>query len=212
MQTRRMAVQEPKGSGQDSAYRDSDSNYIFGELCEIIFDKYGMSKYRPVKYRQIYEKYYGAIPREQNGKSYDIHHIDGNHNNNEPTNLKAITVQEHYDIHYFQKDWKACLIMTFRLKSSPEEISDLAKKNAQLQIENGTHPFLGGEISRKHNQRRLADGTHHLLGGEIQRRAIANGTHAFAMKATCQHCGKTGQKAGMSNFHFDRCKFRLKSA
>jgi hypothetical protein len=158
------------------------------------------------KYRKIYEQHYGPIPREPDGKSYDIHHVDGNHKNHDPSNLKAITVQEHYDIHYAQDDWKACLIMTFRLKSSPEVISDLARKTARQQIENGTHNFLGGQISRIQTQRRLADGTHHLLGGEIQRRCIENGTHPFAAKTTCPHCGKIGQKAMMARLHFGKCK------
>ena len=29
-------------------------------------------------YRKIYEKVYGPIPREDNGRSFEIHHIDGN--------------------------------------------------------------------------------------------------------------------------------------
>ena len=56
------------------------------------------------KYRKIYESHNGPIPKEDNGRSYEIHHIDGNHFNNDPSNLKAVSIQEHYDIHYSQGD------------------------------------------------------------------------------------------------------------
>jgi hypothetical protein len=51
-------------------------------------------------FRKIYEDYFGPIPKDSDGRSYDIHHIDGDHSNNHPSNLKAVTIQEHYDIHY----------------------------------------------------------------------------------------------------------------
>ena len=41
-------------------------------------------------YRKIYEEHYGSIP-----KGYHIHHIDFNHNNNDPSNLEALTPEEH---------------------------------------------------------------------------------------------------------------------
>ena len=50
-------------------------------------------------HRKIYERYNGSIP-----DGYEIHHIDGNHKNNDPKNLKAVTMQEHYNIHYQQGD------------------------------------------------------------------------------------------------------------
>ena len=60
-----------------------------------------------MNYRKIYESHFGPIPKEKNGRSYDIHHIDGNHSNNSPENLRAVTIQEHYNIHYEQEDWYA---------------------------------------------------------------------------------------------------------
>ena len=56
------------------------------------------------KYRKIYEHHHGLIPKEENGRTYEIHHIDGNHSNNNPSNLTAVTLQDHYDIHYSQQD------------------------------------------------------------------------------------------------------------
>ena len=145
-------------------------------------------------YRKIYEQNFGPIPKEANGRTYEIHHIDGNHFNNTPSNLKAVTIQEHYNIHYSQGDWAACLLISKRLNLSPEEISAISRYNALKQFENGTHPFLipgvgirsvvngphnffGGEIQRKSNQRRLENGTHHLLRENSPQ--IQNKTHHF---------------------------------
>ena len=55
-----------------------------------------------INYRKIYETYNGPIPIDEEGRKYDIHHIDGDYTNNDPTNLKAVTIQEHYDIHWEQ--------------------------------------------------------------------------------------------------------------
>lgn len=149
-----------------------------------------------INYRKIYRDHYGPIPKDQNGRTYEIHHIDGDHNNHDPSNLKAVTIEEHYNIHYAQEDWNACLRMAFRMGITPEEKSRLASLQNQQQVVDGTHVFLGGRIQSEHNQRRVAEGTHHLLGpthnqnrvkngthnfvgGEVQRQRVKNGTHPF---------------------------------
>lgn len=55
-------------------------------------------------YRKIWESYYGPIPTDSNGRSYEIHHIDGNRNNNDISNLKCLSIKEHYNVHYQQQD------------------------------------------------------------------------------------------------------------
>jgi len=153
------------------------------------------------KYRKIYENHYGPIPKDESGRTYDIHHIDGNRSNNVPVNLKCVSIQDHYDIHYAQSDWGACLKIGSKMKLTHYELSNIAKLNAQRrlqegthpfsgdrnpvyqQIKDGTHPFFDGERSRKTQKRLVSEGKHHLLSGEIQRKAnktrIENGTHNF---------------------------------
>ena len=127
-----------------------------------------MTTYRRTNYRKIYEQHYGPIPKEPNGRSYEIHHVDGDHTNNTPENLKAVTLQEHYDIHYAQGDYGACYYMaTQRMDKTPDEISQIASLQQQARVANGTHHLLGWEIQRKV----VADGRHHLLSGEIQRKS-----------------------------------------
>ena len=86
-----------------------------------------MSIYSTTGHRKIYETFVGPIPKDEHGRSYEIHHIDGNHNNNDLSNLLCVSIKEHYDIHKLQGDFKACLIMSQRMKVSPEEKSYLAK-------------------------------------------------------------------------------------
>ena len=67
------------------------------------------------RHRTIYEANFGPIPKDETDRSYEIHHIDGDKNNNSIDNLKCVSIQEHYDIHYRQGDWGACLIMSSRM-------------------------------------------------------------------------------------------------
>lgn len=88
-----------------------------------------MNIYSKNNHRAIYETYYGIIPKDKFGRSHEIHHIDGNHNNNEITNLRCVSIQEHFNIHYQQSDWAACLLITNRMKLSADEIKRLGELN-----------------------------------------------------------------------------------
>ena len=142
-----------------------------------------MSIYTNTTYRKIYEKHYGPIPKDSDGRTYEIHHIDGDRGNNDPTNLKCVTIQEHYNIHYSQGDWGACFRMAERMKLSVEEISDLASRSNRQRVVNGTNPFCDPEFHRRNALKRVADGTHNFLGGEVSRklarRRVEEGTHRF---------------------------------
>ena len=47
-----------------------------------------------------WKKKFGEIPKDELGRSYDIHHIDGNKDNNDISNLKAVSLEEHWKIHF----------------------------------------------------------------------------------------------------------------
>ena len=73
-------------------------------------------------HRKIYEEHHNMkIP-----KFMDIHHIDGNHSNNDISNLKMVTIREHYDIHFSQGDYGAAYMVSLRLQLSEEERSKIA--------------------------------------------------------------------------------------
>lgn len=134
-------------------------------------------------HRKIYEQYFGDIPIDEFGRTYEIHHIDGDHSNNSPENLKAVTIQEHYSIHENNGDYYACYLISLRMKKSPEELSRLATLHNEKMVNDGTHPFLGGEMQKRTQNERVNNGSHHLLSGEIQRditkKRMDDGTHNF---------------------------------
>ena len=152
-------------------------------------------------YRKIYENHYGPIPKEASGRSYEIHHIDGDHNNNDPANLKAVTLQEHYDTHYAQSDFNACLLMTFRMNMSTEELSALRSKAAFERVANGTHPWSNKERMKKQNQKRTAEGKNAFSNPDNVRKQIANGTHVSKRKVFCLGCKKETNISAFDKWH-----------
>lgn len=79
-------------------------------------------------YRKIWIDHHGSIPKDEHGKSYDIHHIDGNINNNDISNLLAVSIKEHYQIHYDQGDYDACSLISYRMTASKDELKLLYKE------------------------------------------------------------------------------------
>lgn len=78
-------------------------------------------------YRKVFERYHQCclLP------GVDIHHIDGDHNNNHPENLQAVTLQEHYDIHKSQNDHYACYMIATRMDIKPNDWIEMARINGR---------------------------------------------------------------------------------
>jgi hypothetical protein len=159
-----------------------------------------MTLKRKNTHRTIYKKHYGPIPTDTDGRTYDIHHIDGDHSNNDPYNLIAVTLQEHYDIHYLQDDWPACHTIALRMKISTEIISELARKSSLKRVKEGTHHFLGGEIQR----RKIREGSHQFLNSEYQRKnalkKVEEGTHPFLDKKAASARARKRVEDGTHHF------------
>ena len=188
-----------------------------------------------INHRKIYEKYYNVkIGRDEFGRAHEIHHIDGNHENNDPLNLKEVTIEDHYRIHYKQGDWAACSLMTYRMNISPEERSDLARKNSYSQIDKGIHVFQNTDFRNRHSEivsqyaiDRINSGTHNFQKEEVRLKnrksvsksnlnMIKNGNHPFQLcrksvndpsqvQWTCDKCNKIGK--GKGNFTMHKSKF-----
>ena len=95
-------------------------------------------------YRKIWEKTYGLIPKDINGRSYEIHHIDGNHKNNSIENLKCMTIKEHYDEHYKNGDYGACVMIAKRMGLPHDYISNIqrgVKRPGIGGVKKGTIPW-----------------------------------------------------------------------
>jgi hypothetical protein len=85
-----------------------------------------------MQYRKIWENAFGPIPKDENGKSYEIHHIDGDRTNNSLSNLQCVSIKDHYEIHKKQEDWAAAWIIKQRLKLNLEELESLRKEYSKI--------------------------------------------------------------------------------
>jgi HNH endonuclease len=190
-----------------------------------------------VNYRRIYQKHHGVIPVDEFGRSFEIHHIDGNNHNNDPTNLVALSIQDHYNLHLNKKDYGEAWAIGARMKIDPKELSRLSSLNNQKTMQDGTNPFSDPNIQQQGtkaawvvHQESIANGTFHLQSGKIQSKAqqklvkknkhifqnamsneerLKAGTHPSQIKVTCPKCCKVGSKPGMMTKHFDNCTFEL---
>ena len=93
-------------------------------------------------YRKVWTEHYGPIPKDEKGRSYEIHHKDGDRDNNHISNLQCVSIEEHYQTHYSQGDWAACFRIAQRMKLSPEVKSELMSKSNKRRLKEGTHSFL----------------------------------------------------------------------
>jgi hypothetical protein len=98
-------------------------------------------------YRSVWEAVYGEIPTDAFNRSFEIHHIDGNRDNNEISNLQCVSIDEHYDIHFQQGDFGACHLIAKRKATSSRELSQIVSDLNKRRI-GEKNPFFG----KKHTQ------------------------------------------------------------
>jgi hypothetical protein len=112
-----------------------------------------------MNYRKLYTDLVGEIPKDDKNVPYEIHHIDGNHNNNAIENLIAVSIQEHYDIHYSQGNYNACYLISTRLHMTNEKrehLKDLCSKfmttnNPSSKSKGANHPSRNTAVVRNSN-------------------------------------------------------------
>lgn len=155
---------------------------------------------RSRKYIKVYKQHYGEIPKDEYGVSYDIHHIDGDYTNNDPSNLVALSIKDHYELHKKQEDWGAAWAISKRFGISSEEKAEITRQMNFASAERGTH---WSQISSK-------NGTHPFQDLKFQKymadqRKMLNKV-AASYNWTCEVCNNTGK--GMSNYsryHGENC-------
>lgn len=98
-------------------------------------------------YRKIWREANGPIPKDVDGRSYEIHHINGDHSDDRLENLKCVSILEHFEIHLSQGDYGAAAAVAKRMKIAPEEqkkLDSLAGKQA-FKEKKGFHAFTAEE-------------------------------------------------------------------
>jgi hypothetical protein len=186
-------------------------------------------------YRQIWEQVNGTIPNDEQDRPYEIHHIDGNRKNNDLSNLKCVTVEEHYNIHLQQKDYYAAFIIGQRLNRSIEELDEI-KKQMSLAKKGKPSSFTGKKHSEESKRKMSESAKQRGIPEERQKRmalariGVKRGPFSDEHKAklsasrkgkpnkhkghcygttTCPYCGKTGGVPGMKKHHFKNCKNKV---
>jgi hypothetical protein len=126
-----------------------------------------------MNYRKIWEAANGPIPKDDQGRSYEIHHIDGNRKNNDLSNLMCVSIEQHYKIHKEQKDYAAALFISAKLKLSQKEIQFLARESSMIKVIRGTSK--AGALKAAETKRRA--GTLDSMYKKIAETRKANGTN-----------------------------------
>lgn len=90
------------------------------------------------KYVKIWEQFHGKkLPENK-----EIHHIDGNRNNNDVSNLLDVTIEEHLKIHMRQNDYGAvCAILMRMDENNRKNISKFSSMQQKKLYSEGKHNF-----------------------------------------------------------------------
>jgi len=166
-------------------------------------------------YRKLYESVYGKIPKDDLGRSYEIHHIDGNHKNNSIENLLCISIEEHYNIHFFQGDFNAANLVAKRMnlpylkvvgfKSPHSEETKQKLRKPKNNRENYKKPK---SLQHKESIRLARLGTTRNSNTKLKLSLCKVGKTPSQnlIKAVCPFCNKEGQQIAMKRWHFTNCK------
>lgn len=181
-----------------------------------------------MNYRKIWINKFGEIPKDENGITYEIHHIDGNSKNNNIENLQCLSIKEHFDVHYLQNDWYACKLIAERLNIDPvirKEILKEAGRKISIALKGRKFPknserykklseTLKGrkrpDQSERLRGRERIDSLGKLKGRKLSPENIAKRKITLSLQPIrkCTYCDKYGKGSSMTRYHFDNCKHK----
>jgi len=125
-------------------------------------------------YRKIYKKHHGSIPVDDTGRTYDIHHIDGDRKNNDIKNLVALSIEDHYLIHLEQNDYQAAAAIRMRWDKDIAEISKLNSIAAKKRVSGGIHHWLGDGSYQRDQQEKLKSSGDYYQYSQIHKDNISH--------------------------------------
>ena len=170
-------------------------------------------------YRQLWINHNGPIPKDEFGRSFEIHHINGNHEDNRIENLQCVSIQEHYDIHFKQGDYGACTLIAKRLNMTNRETfnlaSHLAKVNTKNLLESNTHNWLKDNVIKKECnwcKMMVIPNIYTLYHGDYCKQnpnALpyrSHKPHKSHVKKECKWCHNMFDPSMLARWHGDNCK------
>lgn len=143
------------------------------------------------EYRRIWIEHNGPIPVDERGRSYEIHHIDGDCENNDISNLLCLSIKDHYELHKKQGDIGAAKLIAMNLELSAEEKSELSRKSFELQIDRGTFNWSDKEWAKARTKKLLDEGRHPLQGSNH---------HQYDHTVYCFENKLTGETVNMTRY------------
>jgi hypothetical protein len=168
-------------------------------------------------HRKIWISHYGIIPMDERGKSYDIHHIDGNRRNNAISNLMCVSIQDHFDIHFKQGNFEACKAISLRIsnmffsgykmseetkrKCSKSKLGDLNPAKRLDVRKKISESLTGRKIPKEVTEKRLKSRAGYRHSEETR-----NKMKKPKEKVKCPWCDKQGGISTMHRWHFNNCK------
>lgn len=172
-------------------------------------------------YRKIWIDHYGNIPIDEDGRTYDIHHIDGDKSNNKIENLIALAIQDHFEIHYKQGNFEACKAISMRMENHDFKGYKLSERTRQKLSESkkgDKNPTKRKDVAEKIS--RSLTGRKKSIESEIKRIKSREGyKHSEQTilkmkkpktKLECPNCKKLGGSSQMKRWHFNNCKLLKK--
>jgi HNH endonuclease len=175
-----------------------------------------------MNYRKLWIKIKGPIPVDEQGRSFEIHHIDGNRKNNSIENLQCLSAEDHFKLHYDKKEFFAANLIAKRLGRSLENVinwnmSEEGRERLRESKLGDKNPMRNPEIAKK-----VADalrGRKKSKEAEKKRLETAKKNNTLRRseetrvkmrkpkaKIECPHCKFVGGVSTTKRWHFDNCK------
>jgi hypothetical protein len=166
-------------------------------------------------YRKLYESVFGKIPKDDLGRSYEVHHIDGNHNNNSIENLLCVSIEEHYNIHLTQGDFNAANLIATRINLPYYKKTGFKNPHSEEAKQNMRKPKSSKENYRKPKSLEHKEAIRAVRLGTTRSEStklklslckIGKTPSQNLIKTVCPFCNKEGQHIAMKRWHFTNCK------